>query len=321
MDHKKYWHFILFLTLLACTTSKIEGASSSTNKSESIPPVSQTPLILKTHHKLQDLLGTDEKLEASGVVKVGAFYYVVFDNFSKIAKISTKLEKGKTKFSWLNENGDKHGFEAIAYDKEHKTFYAVVEALERNGKYQPKIYEFNNTFSSQGNHWVKVKFDGDGKGLEGLEHIQRGGQDYLLGLCEGNFCEGGDKGKQGGGGRIRVLEKSGKHWIKVATIKLPKSLNFEDYASISLAGNRMAIVSQKDSELWVGHLKANEWAVKGKGQKYAFPKEGGKKIFGNVEGVCWLGESTLVAVSDKKKKKQGKRYKARDQSLHIFEIP
>jgi len=50
---------------------------------------------------------------------------------------------------------------------------------------------------------------------------------------------------------------------------------------------------------------------------YRFPK----KSYGNVEGIAWLSEDTLVCVSDKKKKRQPEKCAAKDQSIHIFRIP
>ena len=286
--------------------------------------MSQNTLILSEEHKLRNLLNTQKSLEASGVIALKGYYYVVFDNFPQIAKIHRNLNEGKNSNSWLNKKVKGPGFEDIAYAEETEKFYAVVEALKRRGskKFQPKIYEFDKDFNDFRKNWVKVQFDNGNKGFEGLEHIKRGGKDYLLALCEGNKCRGGDKGKKGGGGRIRVLKKSGNHWVKVNTIKLPKSLKFKDYASLTLQGNRMAIVSQQNSELWIGQLKANTWAISGQGRTYQFPLNTyGQKQYCNVEGACWIGKNKLVVVSDKVKNKQGESCKEKDQAIHIIAIP
>jgi hypothetical protein len=57
--------------------------------------------------------------------------------------------------------------------------------------------------------------------------------------------------------------------------------------------------------------------VDGSQAVYRFPK----KSYGNVEGIAWLSEDTLVCVSDKKKKRQPKKCADKDQSIHIFRIP
>jgi hypothetical protein len=50
---------------------------------------------------------------------------------------------------------------------------------------------------------------------------------------------------------------------------------------------------------------------------YRFPS----KRYGNVEGIAWLARDTLVAVSDRTKKRQPDRFSDKDQSIHLFRIP
>ena len=248
---------------------------------------------------------------------------MVFDNFPQIARIQSDLTRDTPKESWINKKGKGPGFEDITYDQKKERFYLVVEALETKGKkFKGKIYEFDKDFSCLRKNWITVKFDDGNKGFEGLEHIRRRGKEYLLALCEGNKCRGGKKGKKPGGGRIKVLQKDGKTWVKAHTIKLPQTLLFEDYASLTLQGNRLAIVSQKSSALWIGQLQSNNWTISGNGDTYQFPRTPkGLKPYGNVEGACWIGKNRLVVVSDKAKKQQDSICKTKDQSIHIVEIP
>jgi hypothetical protein len=119
-----------------------------------------------------------------------------------------------------------------------------------------------------------------------------------------------------------VLQKDGNTWVKAHTIKLPQTLLFEDYASLTLQGNRMAIVSQKNSALWIGQLHSNSWTISGHGDTYQFPRTPkGLKPYGNVEGACWIGKNKLVVVSDKAKKQQDSICKTKGRSIHIVEIP
>ena len=57
--------------------------------------------------------------------------------------------------------------------------------------------------------------------------------------------------------------------------------------------------------------------VEGAESVYRFPSKG----YGNVEGIAWLSDDTVVAVSDKKKKQQPVICATKDQSIHIFRIP
>jgi hypothetical protein len=286
-------------------------------------PMSQPVLTVIKERKLKELLPCKARFEASGVVAWKGHYYVVFDNFPQIARIQSDLTRDTPKESWINKKGKGPGFEDITYDQKKERFYAIVEALEtKDKKFKGKIYEFDKEFSCLRKNWINVKFEDGNKGFEGLEHIRRRGKEYLLALCEGNKCRGGKKGKKPGGGRIKVLQKDGNTWVNACTIKLPKTLLFKDYASLTLQGNRLAIVSQKNSALWIGQLKSHSWTISGKGSTYQFPRmPQGLMPYGNVEGACWIGKNRLVVVSDKAKNQQDSICKTKDQSIHIVEIP
>jgi len=40
-----------------------------------------------------------------------------------------------------------------------------------------------------------------------------------------------------------------------------------------------------------------------------------------VEGVSWLAEHTVAVVSDRTKRTQPRRMRAKDQSIHVFALP
>ena len=119
----------------------------------------------------------------------------------------------------------------------------------------------------------------------------------------------------------------GGGWVRTGTIKLPGTLDFEDYSGISLAGDRLAVVSQTSSALWVGRLRrdgadpADE--VADEGTVFRFPTDSrGRTVYRTVEGVSWLGDDRVVVVSDKVKPGAGEGSgRAKDQSIHIFTIP
>ena len=91
--------------------------------------------------------------------------------------------------------------------------------------------------------------------------MHRQGQTYLLGLCEGNRCQGGAAGRVPGGGRIHVFQRGRHHWDRVAKIRLPETVLFVDYSGIAVNGDRIAVVSQVSSALWVGNLAPSGWQV------------------------------------------------------------
>ena len=55
-------------------------------------------------------------------------------------------------------------------------------------------------------------------------------------------------------------------------IRLPTTLSFEDYSSIAADGERLAVVSQVASALWVGRLVPSGWEVADEGVTYRFPR-------------------------------------------------
>jgi hypothetical protein len=86
---------------------------------------------------------------------------------------------------------------------------------------------------------VDYEFPSASKGFEGALYFSRGGERYVLGLCEGNHCTDSKKGKEPGFG-MAVLTQLGEDsdgncvWKTVKELKVPKSAFFQDYADISL---------------------------------------------------------------------------------------
>ena len=107
-------------------------------------------------------------------------------------------------------------------------------------------------------------------------------------------------------------------WKASHQIQLPKKAEFEDYAAMSYRFGKLAVVSQASARVWVAHIDEKARAVvPGSQAIYRFPN----KRYENVEGIAWLATDTLVAVSDRKKKRQPDRCLDKDQSIHLFRIP
>jgi hypothetical protein len=154
--------------------------------------------------------------------------------------------------------------------------------------------------------------------------VSAGGPDLLLGLCEGNRYRDGEAGRRPGGGRIQVFERGRRHWDHAATIRLPAGLPFEDFSSLAVAGDRLAVLSQASSALWVGRLHPSSWEAADDGAVWGFPADpDGRTVYCNVEGVSWLSDDRVVVVSDRAKRdgRQDRRCRAKDQSIHVFTIP
>ena len=276
--------------------------------------------------KIFDILegSPDPRLEASGVLVKDGLFYVIFDNLPHIACIGPELSRAaRDNHMIMQVMGHRCGFEDIAHDSRTGRFYVLIESLRRGkGKFMAAVQEYDANFRYIGSAWLDFPLDRPNKGLEGLTCVPREGQTYLLGLCEGNRCKGGAEGRVPGGGRIHVFRRSRRKWDRVGTIRLPETVLFEDYSGIAVAGDRIAVVSQASSALWVGCLAPDDWQVTGAGTSYALPRGAdGSIVYQTAEGVSWIAPDQVVMVSDKAKPGQDRSCRAKDQSIHIFRIP
>jgi hypothetical protein len=275
-------------------------------------------------HKLLKGKGKKDTFEASGVVVKDKHFYVVFDNLSKIAKLKHGFPKNSKENQLLGDDKiAETGFEDITYNPHKKQFYVVVEALPNGNSNNAKLLTYSADFHWQNSHWLNYDFQSLNKGFEGLVYVRYQENDFVLGLCEGNKCQAGKSGKVEGEGRIKVFQHQSKQWKYVASIQLPHSVKFIDYAGMDLKDSRLVVVSQESAQMWIGTLNPENWQIGGAGKIYQFPRNAkGKKIYCNVEGVAWLNDKQLVTVTDRiKKKKQPKRCAKKDQSIQIFELP
>jgi hypothetical protein len=284
-------------------------------------------LNLVSERKICDLMpcqSPTERWEASGVLVKNNHYYVVFDDRREIARIADDLQPHDTNGLCGGAHAD-YGHEGITYSAAQQRFYLLVEARKHaKGCYRALIVEYDNEFSYLKDRPVDFIFEHSNKGFEAVVHLRRNGEDYLLALCEGNKCKGGAKGRRPGGGRVLLFKKKKKCWLHCGTIALPRSLPFVDYSGMSLENDRVAIVSQVNSMLWVGELDEINWTWRSEGKLYEFPRSNDGEIrYGNIEGVAWITPTRLVTVSDRRKKKDqpNKQLSEKDQSVHIFEIP
>jgi hypothetical protein len=262
-------------------------------------------------------------LEASGVLAKGRDCFVVFDNVRRVARVERGLAPGAARHAWMGRARSGEGYEDIAYSPHLGRFYLLIEAEKHpDGTFKSVIEEYDEAFRFQARRWVDFPFEERNTGFEGLSAVRWRGHDYLLALCEGNKCRAGKKGRRPGGGRIQVLERSGKVWRPVATIKLPRRVKFEDYSAVAIRGQRIAVISQQTSRLWLGKLRRSDWTIAGPGRVYDFPRtRKGKILYSTVEGISWLADDTFVAVSDLAKEGYPGRTEPKDQSIHVFRVP
>ncbi len=287
-------------------------------------------LELLTEAKLEDLL-TDVKgkrYEASGIQHKDAHLYIVLDNMPHLIRITTDAGTTPEAATLIEvHGGEGSGYEDVTYEPVEKRWYCLIEADEtRSGQLKPRVDAYDETFEFVESFWLDFALETDNKGLEGLSHLRHRGEEHLLGLCEGNACKSGRPGRKPGKGRIQLFRRAPDEWAHAGTVRLPKSVQFEDYSSLDFRDRYATVVSQETSAVWVGRVREDpsnlEDPWEDDGHVLLFPRDSkGRIIFCNLEGITWLDEGIVAVVSDRAKAgKQHKHCKRKDQSIHVFKL-
>ncbi len=263
------------------------------------------------------------RLEGSGVVLAEGLLWVVFDNLAVVAGLDAGLAVPDPAARLVPIAAALTDVEDITHDEVSGHFYVVVEGRQAGSK-PPRalVADFEGNWRLVARKWVDVPLVKANKGIEGLDLVRRAGGTYLLGLLEGNRGLAGKAGRRPGGGRVHVLVEDAERWRSVATLDLPQALRFRDFSAISVSGDRVAVLSQESSALWVGRLRADRWEIMGEGAVFVFPKDDdGHTVYRTVEGVTWLTERTLAVVSDRDSSRSGSVAHDKDQSVHLVRLP
>jgi hypothetical protein len=292
-----------------------------------MPAMPRPPTLkLVRESKIRDLLPAadeSEDFEASGVLAMDGCFFVVFDNRTEVAKIADDFRPNDSN-GLFGTAPIQHGYEGIAHNPTKNRFYLLVESVERDDdEHTAEIIEYTGELEFRKRRRVEFVFKTGNKGFEALAYVRRDDRDYALALCEGNRCRGGNDGREPGKGRVQLFEKKKKRWSHIGRIKIPSAVRFTDYSGMALdENNRVAIVSQENSMLWVGRFEESSWNWSDDGKLYAFPRmSDGEICYGNIEGVSWITPHQVVTVSDRRKKSQPEHFAAKDQSIHMFDLP
>lgn len=266
--------------------------------------------------------------------------YVLFDNSYAVAQMhdatTGRFDKAEL-HDWDGKESEESDFEFLGYNATDGKFVAgreAVEDLDRKGRFHAEMWETKLGEDGLETGMMcksEFGFESGNKGFEGGIVIEDGmGGSYLLGVCEGNFCAGGKRGKEAGNGRIVVMRKvvKGEECVyeTVEIIKMPREAYFQDYSDLDIRDGRIVITSQENSAIFVGTISVQDGKVElGKGGKvYDFPRGDNCEIkYCNIEGVAFVGERMLLTVSDAMKGSGRQDYRCleKDQSIHLFEIP
>lgn len=269
--------------------------------------LAQTEVQLMHEAKCTDLLGESSTFEASGVTLKDNQLYVVFDNDDRIARFNRALSKGEL----LGPKNVSADFEGITWDPKRERFYVMIEARFTGRSMQPVMLELDAELQILTHHDIPFDLDRPNKGCEGVAWFEHEKTSHVILLLEG-------KEDQNLGLALVMKFAEGK-LEPVARLTLTPMATFKDHAGIAYHDGQLAVVSQSSSKLWVGTLNTVQWTVD-EGQIYQFPRQDGKVVYGNIEGVVWLDEQTLVCVSDQPKEGRDE-HQAKGESIHLFKIP
>ena len=220
----------------------------------------------------------ESKFEASDVIRVGEHFYVVCDSSWSILKLSDELPLLSRENELIRHDAsfapppEDSGFEAIIHDMSsfshgsgREDFYVVRESVEHAtdggtvfDAQIMKVHVSESSYSVIETCHSEFQFEGDSKGFEGAISLRGAdGVLYLLGLCEGNYCDE-TRGKEAGNGRVVIMAKEvdtsapgGCVWKTRRILKLPPTANFVDYSAFAVhhSTHSVAITSQENSQL------------------------------------------------------------------------
>jgi hypothetical protein len=265
-------------------------------------------LTLVRRARVADLVGVEERREASGVLVRDGLLLVVCDNTGSVAVLDPGLALPGPHREIPLRGGRGRGYEDIAADPATRRLFVLVEALPNDRPdgppYHALVEEYDEGYRLVAAKILDVPLKQANKGIEGLAVVRHDGRTHLLGLPEAR------------GGRLPVFTEADDRWEQIATIRLP--LSFDDYAGVTVAGDRIAVISQESSALWLGRLDPRTWAVD-EGVVHEFPRDrDGKPRFTAVEGVAFLGADRIVVATDRT---TARGHDGNEQSVAVFDLP
>jgi hypothetical protein len=286
-------------------------------------------LVLLAERPVRELLpgSGNERAEASGVLALDGRLLVIFDDSTAIAIIDEELSNtaaNRVVFpepKLAQDDFAGAGYEDIARDPASGLIYLLVESVRRGRRLLPRVEIIEPDFRRHSQAFLDFAVESDNKGMEGLTCVSRAGELTLVALCEGNRCRGGREGERPGGGRLQLFRPAAETYEHLATVRLPTQVPFIDYSSLAVRGDRIAVLSQQSSALWVGEFRSRTWEFVDHGTCYHLPRDDDGRIqYGTAEGVSWLDDDRVAIVSDRAAR-NASRWRAKHRSVHIFALP
>src|ERR1700710_219359 len=133
-------------------------------------------MTLVAERKLSELIAPpkgSEGLEASGVVAKDGYYYVIFDNVRRVARIHAALKAGSNEHGWFGSRREGDGYEDIAFSRDTRRVYLLIEAEKHvDGTYKALIDECHEDGRFERRRWIDFPFETRNSGFEGLSAVR-----------------------------------------------------------------------------------------------------------------------------------------------------
>ena len=276
------------------------------------------------------------QFEASGISHdpTDDSYLVVFDSSMSVARFDLALRFRGPENVLIGEEEMESQFEGITpYDIQRNQWLLLAEAVPGDGdaEWYPEVtlaqlHAGKDSYDVLERCRVDFKLSHENKGFESIIYLPE--KKLLLGLCEGNWCEGGKRGRQVGHGKIVVSkltrDADGCSWDVVDMLDLPGVADFQDYSAMAIHEGKMAILSQEDAALALVDFDVDTLAFGNDdaGVVMHLPRDVHCNIvYCNAEGIALVDRYRFVIVSDKAKSKQDVACMTHDQGVGVFAVP
>ena len=197
-----------------------------------------------------------KRYEASGVHFENGYLYVVFDDKPHILRIRPDWSTGEEAPTLIDTHVGGIGYEDITYQPFEERWYCLIEASEtESGGFKPRIDAFDASFRFVASHWLDFPVKKENKGIEGLSYLRYRGENYILGLCEGNACKSGSAAAK----QARDASRCSAGRTETGSTPAPSSCPRRCLSRITPpgVGVYVTVVSQVSSVMWVGRVRSD----------------------------------------------------------------
>lgn len=279
-------------------------------------PPSNSTLQLVASYALSGIIDQPASacLPVGGICLVEDVCYLVFRDRRDVVRCRVQPPHPGRTLRWFRQAPCPAlpGYTGLAFDPTQHHFYALVAPFpSTDGTCRPSVDIYDDGFRFVERRAVDFPVKADHPGFVALCRTVHTGQDYLFMLCGGYKCRHGKAGHKPGGGRIHVFRPGSTRWEHVRRINLPKSVQFQGFASMDLLGDRLLVVAQDSPRIWVGQLAGESLDLIDDGIVYELPQDAeGDTLVGTVTSAAWMAHGTLLAATN-----------GPTQQLHILDLP